>query len=83
MRIGALLLVGIGFLCAAACTANTSSAEVCVSGGGACVATGGVNPVACKDELPLPCDTGFVCCELADGAPGTTATTPTHAADAH
>jgi hypothetical protein len=65
MRIGALLLVAIGFMSAAACSANTSNDEVCLSGGNQCLAltaSGGV-PSNCGEQVAsLPCDDGFVCC---------------------
>ena len=78
MRIGALLLVGVGFICAAACTANTSSDLACYSAGGVCVAAAS-GCSAGADQLPQPCDKGTVCCtptpdaaSVGDGATGPT-----------
>ncbi len=85
MRIGALLLVGLGFVFAAACTANTSADLVCTSGGGTCLALpvgsdGGPNaqPNGCGEQMTgLDCDPGYVCCLATVGAPAATdAATP-------
>jgi hypothetical protein len=64
MRIGALLLVGIGLLAAAACSANTSSNLVCESAGGTCLSIeGGME--GCGEQLSgSTCDLGYVCCTL-------------------
>lgn len=61
MRIGALLLVGLGLVSVAACTATTSSDEVCISGGGVCVDT--TDQAGCGEFISgLACDTGQICC---------------------
>jgi len=76
MRIGALLLVGLGLVSVAACTATTSADEVCISGGGVCVDT--TDQAGCGEFISgLACDTGQVCCtpSAAYGADG--GTTPT------
>jgi len=63
MRIGALLLVGLGILSAAACTASTSADLVCNSGGGQCVALPDGNlPSSCGQVNGLLCDPGYICC---------------------
>ena len=79
MRTGVLLLVGLGLLCGAACSASTSADLLCISAGGVCLATATAG--SCLDHLPEPCDTGYVCCTIADGAAkGTTKPKP---ADGH
>ncbi len=60
MQTGALLLVAIGSLTAAACGATTSADMVCQSVNGVCVST--TTPTLCGEQLPQPCDTGYVCC---------------------
>jgi hypothetical protein len=85
MRIGALLLVGLGILTVAACTASTSSDQVCVGAGGVCLplSDSGGPPAGCLDqENGLTCDTGYVCCTGQAVAPAPTATTPAVSADA-
>jgi hypothetical protein len=62
MRIAALVLIGVGFLCAAACTSTTSPDEDCIVSGGRCFRSddtagcigGGVGLGACQ--------TGYTCC---------------------
>jgi hypothetical protein len=81
MRIGALLLVGLGILSVAACTASTSSDQVCQSAGSVCLAVsdGGAPPADCFDQQSgLACDPGFVCCASQTVA----TTTPVVSADA-
>jgi hypothetical protein len=74
MRIGALLLVGICLLSAAACTVNTSSDEVCISAGGACFASNDL--AGCAEQLSgAVCDQGYTCCTAAPTSTSTDAGT--------
>jgi hypothetical protein len=73
MRIGALLLVGLGFVFVAACSgapysADTSANGVCEAAGGTCLAVpdGASNPAGCGEQMTnATCDPGLVCCVLA------------------
>jgi hypothetical protein len=60
MRTGALLLVAVASLTVGACTATTSADMVCQSVSGVCISA--ETPTLCGDQLPQPCDTGYVCC---------------------
>ena len=63
MRIGALVLVGVGVfsVIVSACTANTSADMVCQSAGGVCITS--TDLVGCAEQIEgAPCDTGYICC---------------------
>lgn len=90
MRIGVLLLVGLGFVFAAACTSSTSADSVCQSQGGTCLAApdGAALPAHCGSEVSSGvCDDGYVCCLIAatvappsDAAPVSTGASTSSAA---
>jgi hypothetical protein len=66
MRIGALLLVGFGFLAASACTTANPPDEECIVNQGTCFLS--TDMVGCANILPYGCAANYTCCSATNAS---------------